>query len=872
MTFSVRFRPNVYLCITMRERIFFWALAMLMSVVARSQVSGTVTDSLTNEPIPFVQIYYEGTTIGTQSDEKGRYSISSPEGAKPRSLIFSSVGHVKKQIWVKAGTQRRINVRLREANIPLDEVMVKPQRQRYSRKNNPAVELMRKVIAAKKRSDLTRNPYYSYYTYQKLTTSFDYITGETLRDGIFKQIPSLINQVETDTVTGRLIMPVMVEETVKRHIYRQNPQARKSIVMGLRSQGINDLLSVGEGMNTIVQTVFSEINIYDEDIMLFENKFISPIATHGAISFYRYFIMDTIDVEQEKCYHLTFVPNNSQDFGFTGHLYVTADSTYQVKRCTMSLPKNTGINFVDEITILQDFQRLPDGSWGLVTDDMRVSLLLFKSFQGGQVQRTTRYFDYSFEPLELSLFHRKLKEEVHADAQIQTEEFWQKHRQVSLTEKEKNMKNFVNEVRNIPGFKYVMFAVKALVENFIETGSENSPSKFDFGPVNTLISSNYIDGLRLRLSGKTTAALNPHLFFNGYVAYGFKDGKPKYKGELEYAFEKKKRLPFEYPRRSIALMHQYDVMSPSDKFLITDKDNMFLSLRSNTIDLLSFIRKSAVRFTYETDNDFSMKVELRHINDHPVGKLAYIRNDGAENNVVDEITTSEASVELRYAPGETYINSKQGRLAVNHNAPVFLLTQTMGFKGLLGGDYRFNSTELSIYKRYWLSSYGCINTTIKGGIVWDKVPFPLLMFPPSNQSFIMQLNSFHLMNNMEFLNDRYASVDLTCELNGVLLNRIPLLRKLKWREVFGIRALYGSLSDKNNPKANSGDAELFLFPQRNGVTTSYVMNPSVPYVEYHVGLYNVFKILRVEYFRRLTYLNHPDADKQGVRLMLQFTF
>lgn len=872
MTFSVRFRPNVYLCITMRERIFFLALAMLMSVVARSQVSGMVTDSLTNEPIPFVQIYYEGTTIGTQSDERGRYTISSPEGTKPLSLIFSSVGHVKKQIWVKSGTKRRINVRLREANIPLDEVMVKPQRQRYSRKNNPAVELMRKVIAAKKRSDLTRNPYYSYYTYQKMTTSFDYITDETIRGGIFKQIPSLVNQVERDSVTGRLIMPVVVDEVVERHVYRQNPFAQKSIIIGQKSQGINDLISVGEGMNTIMQSIFSEVDIYDEDILLLENKFISPIATHGAISFYRYFIMDTIDVERERCIHLTFVPNNSQDFGFTGHLYVTADSTFQVKRCTMNLPKNTGVNFVDEISILQDFQRLSDGSWAMKTDDMRVNLQLFESFEGGQVQRTTRYFDYSFSPLEFSLFRRKQKEEVHADAQIQTEDFWKKHRKVPLTEKESNMAHFVNDLRNIPGFKYIIFAVRALVENFIETGGEDRPSKFDIGPVNTLISSNYIDGLRLRLSGKTTAALNPHLFFNGYVAYGLKDGKPKYKGELEYAFEKKKRLPFEYPRRSVAIMHQYDVMSPSDKYLHTDKDNMFLSLKTTTVDQMSFMRKSAIRFIYETDNYLSMKAELRRTNDHPVGKLTYIRNDGEGTNIVEEITTTEASIELRYAPGETYVNSKQGRIAVNHHAPVFSLTHTVGLKGLLGGDYRFNSTELSIYKRFWLSSYGRINATVKGGLVWDKVPFPLLLFPPSNQAFIMQLNSFHLMNNMEFLNDRYASVDLTCELNGLLLNRIPLLRKLKWREVFGLSALYGSLSDRNNPSINPEDGELFLFPMRNGEITSFVMDPSVPYVEYHVGFHNVFKILRIEYFRRLTYLDHPNIDKHGIRLMLQFKF
>lgn len=847
-------------------------LMVALVVSSYAQVRGTVTDSLTHKPISFVQVYYEGTSIGTQTDDHGRYHLPSPSGKTPLKLVFSSIEYVKKEVWVNPGAPRRINVLMSETAHALSEVTVKPGRERYRRKNNPAVELIRKVIANKRKADLRNHDWYSYYTYQKMTTSFDDVDMVEMEKGLFKQMPFMRDQVEVDSMTGRLILPVSMDETVTRHIWRRASRTEKSIVMGQNSVGVNNLLSVGEGMTTIMESIFGQVDIYDEDIHLLEKRFISPIATTGAISFYKYYIMDSLLVDGDSCIHLTFVPQNSQDFGFAGHLYVVKDSSYQVKKCVMTLPQKTGVNFVDEISIEQEYQRLPDGSWGMKTDDLRVNLVLVNALQGAQVRRTTRYSDYSFQPLDMVLFRRKLKEEVHQDAHIQDEIFWQGHRSVPLTAKEKNMSTFVADFKKMPGFKYLIFCVRALVENFIETGSEGKPSKFDIGPVNTLVSGNYIDGLRLRLSGKTTAAFNPHLFFNGYVAYGFKDGRPKYKAEVEYSFEKKKRLPFEFPRRSVALSHQYDVMAPSDKYLVTDKDNMFLSFKSNTVDQMSFMRKTIFTFNYEADNTFSTKIELRHTNDRPVGKLAYVLNDDAGQTRVHDITTTEAGVTFRYAPGETFVNSKQGRMAVNRNASVFSLSHTVGFKGILGGDYNYHITEMSFYKRFWLSSWGRINATLKGGVVWDKVPFPLLSFPATNQSYIIQLNHFHLMNNMEFLNDRYASLDMTAELNGVLLNRIPLIKHLKWREVFGVNILYGGLSDKNNPYARPGDKGLFLFPQRDGHVTSHIMDADVPYIEYHVGVHNVFKILRIEYYRRLTYLSLPDVNKHGVRLMLQFKF
>ena len=257
--------------------------------------------------------------------------------------------------------------------------------------------------------------------------------------------------------------------------------------------------------------------------------------------------------------------------------------------------------------------------------------------------------------------------------------------------------------------------------------------------------------------------------------------------------------------------------------------------------------------------------------DEPTGGLAYITNDD-QKTLVPEIQTMEASLAFRYAPGETFVNTKQRRIPVSFDAPVFTLSHTAGFKGVLGGEYNYNLTEIGLYKRFWFSSWGKIDMFVKGGAQWNKVPFPLLIMPAANLSYILQRETFNLINNMEFLNDRYASLDVSWDLNGKIFNRIPLLKKLKWREAIGFKMLYGHLTDKNNPMKHPGDSELFLFPTRDGRPTSFVMDPKTPYMECSVGIHNIFKILHIDYVRRLNYLDHPDANKWGVRFMVMMTF
>ena len=848
--------------------LLFLLLGCCISVSAQN-IQGVVTDSLTNEPIPYLSVFYEGKGVGSITDNDGNYKVETRKGWN--KLTFSAVGYVTKVVNIIPGVTKNLNVRMRPDDIMLDEVVVKPKREKYSRKNNPAVELMKKVIAHKKNNKLSENDYYQYNKYQKITMSLNDVTPEMLEKGMYKKMPFLKDQIELCEETNKFILPISVDETASQKIYRKHPKSEKTIIKGMSSTGVNELFATGDMLSTVLKDVFTDVNIYDNDIRLLQYPFISPISSSDAISFYKFYIMDTTFVDKDKCFHLTFVPNNSQDFGFTGHLYVLADSSYTVKKCTMNLPKKSGVNFVDNMDIIQEFEQLPNGEWVLKTDDMIVEMTLMKIMQGFQIRRTTRYSDYAFDELPQQLFKRKGAEIKEADAMMRGDDFWNQYRPVPLTQTESSMDMLVKRLEQMPGFNYVIFVLKAFIENFVETGTKEHPSKVDIGPVNTMISNNYIDGLRLRMSAQTTANLNPHLFFKGYYAYGFKDHRSKYMGEVEYSFNKKEYLPREFPKNSITFSYQYDVMSPTDKFLKTDKDNVFVSFKTSTVDQMSYVRNIALKYENETQFGLKTTVEVKHSTDEPTGGLAYITNDD-QKTLVPEIQTMEASLAFRYAPGETFVNTKQRRIPVSFDAPVFTLSHTAGFKGVLGGEYNYNLTEIGLYKRFWFSSWGKIDMFVKGGAQWNKVPFPLLIMPAANLSYILQRETFNLINNMEFLNDRYASLDVSWDLNGKIFNRIPLLKKLKWREAIGFKMLYGHLTDKNNPMKHPGDSELFLFPTRDGRPTSFVMDPKTPYMECSVGIHNIFKILHIDYVRRLNYLDHPDANKWGVRFMVMMTF
>ena len=849
----------------MKRYLYIILLWLLTAVSAVAQITGQVVDADDGMGVPYASVLYKGNHTSVASNGEGKFSIARHNGWR---LTVSSVGYVTQIININSTTPDHLVIRLKADTKKLQEVTVKSKRKtRYSRKDNPAVELMRKVIANKKRYNLKNHDYYQYNNYQKITLGLNDLNPTKLETGFFKKHPWLVDQVEMCQYNDKLVLPLSVDETVTQKLYRKDPHKERIIVKGEHSTGVNDLFQTGDVVDMVVKDIFTDIDIFEDDIRLFRNHFTSPIG-RDAIAFYRFYITDTVYVGSERCIHLDFTPNNQLDMGFRGQIFIVDDSTYQVKRCELTIPHDSEVNWVENMQCMQEYTRLPTGEWVLNTDDMFVELELTSFITQAIVIRTTRRSDFTFDVPPPQLLRGNKVKMRDPNAQMQDESFWNQHRQVELTKGESSMDRFVKHIEELKGIKYVLFAMRLLMENFVETGSENHPSKIDIGPINTIISQNFYDKFRLRASAQTTANLHPHLFLKGYVAHGFKHHENYYGGELTYAFNKPNHLPREFPRQAITFSSMRDVAMPSDKFIDTDKDNMFSSFKSSSIDKMFLYNRQEVKIDWERDWGLTTFASAKTERVSPIGDIAFERL--SDHNQLPRIRYTEATVGVRYSPGEEFINTKQHRWPVNYDSPVFRLQHTMGFDGLLGGQYRYNFTEAEIYHRLWMPmSWGKVNMRVKAGAQWNRVPYPLLIMPAANLSYILHDQTFNLMNNMEFLNDRYVSWEMRWDMNGKVFNRIPLFKRLKWREYLGVRGLWGRLTDKNNPylAENQQSDVLMEFPEG-----CYIMDGKKPYWELSVGIHNIFKLFHVEYIRRLTYLDLPTAKKHGVRVTIHASF
>ena len=846
------------------RKLYFVVALLLVStlqLMAQQKITGRVIDE-DGFAVSYASVQYRGHKIAVSSDSQGKFSIEKHPGWV---LTVSALSYKSQTISVNEKMDF-IEVKLKDDSHKLNEVVVKTKRGKYSRKDNPAVELMRRVIAAKKKTDLSNHDYYQYDKYQKITLALNDLKKEQLEGKFFSKRQYLLDQVETSPYNGKLTLPVSIDETVSQHIYRKDPKTEKDIIKGQQSNGIGQVIQTGEILNTALKDAFTDVDIYDDYVRLLQYPFPSPIGRTG-ISFYHYYIEDTVYVERDLCYHLQFIPANSQDFGFRGELYVLADSSLHVKKCNLYMPHNTDVNYVKNMKIEQEYTRLDNGEWVLSKDDMIAELHVNSVLQDLLVVRNTRLTDYAFDELPKILFKGKAKVRHDMDAMNRDEAYWNKYRQVDLTKSESSMDSFIHRMENSKGFKYIIFFVKALMENYVEIGggTDGKKSKFDLGPVNTYISKNFVDGIRLRLAGRTMAALNPHFFWDGYAAYGTKSND-WYTGNIfTYSLNKKKNSPFEFPMRNLTFEVARDVTSPSDENLLHNKDNFFMTFRAATQDEMFLYHRQKLAFTYETDWGFRFNTSLRFQSNRTVGNLHYYHLDGTE---VKKIRMTDLNVGINYNPGVTYVNTKQQRLPINLDSPEIGLSHTMGFKGFMGGQYHSNITKLSIYKRQWLGSWGYLDFHAIGQAQWNKVPFPMLILPPINLSYFEQETTISLMKDWEFLNDRQVFWALSWDMNGKLLNRIPLIKKLKWREWFAIKGVWGHLTDKNNPylEKNQGDGRLFKFPKN-----SHVMSDT-PYWECVAGVHNIFKFFSVEYVRRLTYLNNNNIDKWGIRFGFMMSF
>lgn len=840
--------------------MFFILLAMLMctaiGVDAQQYVElhGVVKDSVADEPVPYASVFVKGTGEGAIANVKGEFSVSIPLNSV---LKVQVVGYETKEVKVIKPTNPFV-IYIASTSRILDEVIIdRKRKEKYEKKGNPAIALMEDIRRHMKDDDPLLKPYFGYDKYELMTFGLNNMNSEE-ENRLLKKFDFLKEYVDTLPITGKPILPVSVTENISNEFFRSSPKAHKSVVVAKRHEGIEDGLDAAS-VERFLDDAVREIDIYGNDIALMQNRFVSPLSSIGS-SFYKYYLTDTVVIDGERCVRLSFVPFNTESFGFIGRMYVLLNDTSRfVKKVMMTTPSSINLNFVKRLYIEQDYERASNGCRLKTRDDVTVEFKVIKGAQEFYAHRKTLYSGHHFQPPhDLTLFDKNGEEIIVDNATHLSKEEWSRLRPATAKAND-DVGGMLARLRKSRLFFWTEKVALTLLNGYVSTGN---PSKFDFGPLNTFVNWNKLEGFRLKVGGMTTAHLNKHLFAKGYIAYGFKDEKLKYMGELKYSFNEKKYHSNEFPIHSLKLWHQYDVDKIGQHYQFTSQDNAFLAIRRKSDNKMTYLRRTALQYKVEWVNGLSFAASLEHRRHEATCFLPF---EDAEGRVFGHYTTAGFQVQLRYAPGEKFYQTRMFRFPINIDNPIMTLTHTYMPKGFLGGDFEVNKTEFAIQKRFWFSAFGYTDVIVKAGKIWSKVAYPDLMIPNANLSYTIQPETYTLMNAMEFANDQFVSWDVTYWMNGLIFNRIPLVKKLKLREVLSFRGLYGSLTSKNDPAKS---ADVYQFPE---LANCQPMGKK-PYMELGVGIDNILSFLRVDYVWRLTYRDTPGVDKQGLRVQVHIAF
>lgn len=844
--------------------IYIWALLMpLLAFQASAQstvITGLITDAKDKDPLPYVTILFKGTNIVTRSDADGKFSISTSE--KQSQLQFSFVGYKTKVVDVKPGETQNISVKLDPDATSLNEVVIsRGKRPSYKNKGNPAVELIRKVIEHKDANRMESYDQVQYKQYEKMVFSMSNLSDKFKDKRLFRKYQFLFEEQDSTKIGGKNILPIYIEEKISQNYYNKNPEKNKTIVLGDKHVDYNTPLIDTKGMSQYFERMYAHVDIYDNNISLLSNEFLSPIAGSSP-TFYKFFITDTIKTHNPQLIELSFIPRNNTDILFEGKIYITMDGRYAVQDAFLTVNKNINLNFVRAMEVKLDFDKAPDDRYYLSKTRLLMDFGINKNKGGGFTgERTVTVKDFQInQKIPESVFQGG-KIVIVPEAEKRNDQFWVENRADTLSPSDLKIYRNIDTLSRMSSFKKTMDIVTLFFAGYKDFGP------FEVGPVNTFYSFNSTEGLRLRLGGRTTPALSKRYYFETYAAYGFKDEKWKYFLSGTYSLNDKSIYAF--PQQYIRGSFQRDTKIPGQELQFVQEDNFLLSFKRGENNMLLYNDFYKVEYMSEFENHFSYNFSFRKWTQRPGGDLYFNTLMGNQLTSVDHINTSEVSVALRYAPNEKFYQGKIYRTPIFDRYPIFNLRYTAGLKGVFGGEYNYQNLAGSIDKRFYLSQLGYSDVTVEGGYIFGKVPFPLLTIHRANQTYAYQLNSYNLMNFLEFVSDHYASLNIDHNFNGFFFNKIPLLKKLKLREIVSFKILYGGLRDENNPAI---DKSLLQFPVNSvGVPTTYSLNKD-PYMEGSVGVGNIFKLLRVDLVRRFSYLENPVVSEWGVRARVKFDF
>jgi hypothetical protein len=808
---------------------------LFFSIISKAQswsISGKVIDALTRDPVDYAYVTATGDSAFAVTDAEGNYTIYISSSAK--TVFVLADGYEKFTIAVKNITRMTLNVEL-TANAS----QVATEARKAGEK--PVEYLVEKVIENRDKNDPENNDYFSYRTYEKIEFDLANVSDKIKEKKIMKPFAFMFDNMDSVTTNGKPFLPFFFTETLSDVYHEHKPKQKREIVIASKTAGVENLTLI-----QLLKDIYRDITIYDNYINVFGKSFISPVSNEG-LKHYDYVIRDTTIIDGKTCYKIIFSAKKKFDLTFNGEFWFH-DTTFAVQRITMYLNKDAMINFVDDFKFVKVFKNIDDNKW---VPDREQLVVQFSNREKGMsiIGRKSQYYadtKINMPPAD-SVF--KITSTIRFDpmAYDQTNKFWREERLEKLTDREKDIYDLVDTLKKLPAFQIYVGSVVVALTGYVPYG------KIDYGPYYHLITNNTLEGVRFRFGGRTNEKFSTRWQFEGYGAYGTLDGTFKYMGGIRYTI---KRKPF----KAIGFQYKNDVVQPGlYEGYFKDEGWIVILFKRNPSDKMCKVESQKVY--YDAAYRSGLSFRLQYLKNHytTVGNINfdYYAND-SRTVIKHDLHTSEFWISARYSYGEKFIEKKYKRYSLGSDNPVFQLNYIKGLRNFLEGEFSYSKIAARVTDKLNLFPYGHLNFSIEAGKVFGNVPYPLLYVHRGNESRLFDYTAFNLMNHYEFVSDRYAGASAEHHFDGFALRRIPLIRKLDWREIVSARILFGHLSQKNKE---------ILFDPAN------VSNiRTTPYIEAGVGLENILKLIRIDALWRLTYPDNPEASNFGVRLSLQLLF
>lgn len=794
-------------------------------------VHGIVTDAETGEPLPFVRVFFNNTKISTTTDLEGKYRLASYYATDSVGADF--VGYKRQLFKIKKDKEQEVNFELEASVAGLKEVKVQAP------KEDPAIAMWKKIIRNKDANNREKLESYEYEVYNKIEFDLNNITDEFTERKVFKHFNFIFENI--DSSETKPYLPMFLSESLSRFYYRKKPKSEKEYVKATKVSGVEN-----ESISQFLGDMYQNVNIYDNHIPVFGKTFISPLSTLGRV-YYNFYLQDSSLIDDDWCYNILFTPKRKQEPTFTGDFWVN-DTTWAIKEVDATIADDANINFVNELRVRQEYDQVQKEVWMLTKDNLLIDFYISNKAMGFYGRKTTTYRDFLINQPKEDEFYSGANNIVVADnVNKKSDEFWEDVRHEPLDKNESSIYYMMDTLERIPQVRTYIDVVTMLITGYKEFGN------VEFGPYSSLYSFNPVEGSRVRFGGRTTRKFSKKIEFSAYGAYGFKDFKFKYGGGFRAMVSQK-------PRQEIGAYYKYDVEQLGQSQNAFRQDYVLASiLRTNPNNKLTLVEQYKAYYDREWFPGFSSKIIFKRSNMEPLGSLSYLREDNSgTTETIDNITSTEISYYTRFAYNEKFVSGTFDHISLGTKYPVLEAQYTYGIPDLFGGDYEYHKLESSVSHWFSLGLIGWIKYKVNAGKIWGTLAYPLLEIHPGNETYYLDRASFNTMNFFEFISDEYVSATGTWHMEGLFLNKIPLLRKLKWREVVSFRVVWGSYDPKHN-------SELLLLDNMNDLS-------SKPFMEAGIGIENIFKVLRVDAIWRLSYLNHDNITKFGIRAMLDVDF